>query len=178
MISIEWNKDSLSSFEKKMETLIRKLPEAAKMGVDDALKNTQEKALQNKRGNKDEKLIPIEIFDFDKNKVVGRVYTNKDLFSHACFLEFGTGAKADGTLPHIGKTKTFIESGMQYWFLPIEKIDKNLNNPVINIKGELFYIMFATKPYPFMRTAAFYSRRENADLINERIGKMILEVLK
>ena len=80
MIDISWNKDNLKSFEKKMETIIKKLPETAKLGVEDSLKNTQEKALKNKRGNKDEKLIPIEILDFDKGKVVGRVYTNKDLY--------------------------------------------------------------------------------------------------
>ena len=49
MISVEWNKDNLKSFEKKMEAIIKKLPEATKMGVNDSLKNTQEKALQNKR---------------------------------------------------------------------------------------------------------------------------------
>lgn len=177
MISVEWNKDNLKSFEKKMETIIKKLPEATKMGVNDSLKNTQEKALQNKRGNKDKKLIPIEILDFDKNKIVGRVYTNKELFSCAPFVEFGTGTKAE--LPHIGKTKTFIASGYQYWFLPVEKVDRQFSpERIVVIGGQQFYIMFATKPYPFMRPAAFSSRKENVDLINERIGKMLMEVLK
>lgn len=177
MIDISWNKDNLKSFEKKMETLIKKLPETAKLGVNDALKNTQEKALKNKRGNKDEKLIPIEILDFDKGKVVGRVYTDKDLFSFASFLEYGTGTKAE--LPHIGKTKTFIASGYQYWLLPVEKVDRQFSPQRIVVIGEQqFYLMFATKPYPFMRPASFSSRQENADLLNERIGKLLMEVLK
>lgn len=177
MFSIEWNKDNLKSFEKKMETIIKKLPEATKMGVNDSLKNTQEKALQSKRGNKDEKLIPIEILDFDKGKVVGRVYTDKDLFSYASFLEFGTGTKAE--LPHIGKTATFIASGYRYWLLPVEKVDRQFSpQRIIAIKGKQFYLMFATKPHPFMRPASFSSRQENANLVNERIGKLLTEVLK
>lgn len=71
MISVEWNKNNLKSFERKMEEILKKLPETTKLGVEDSLKNTQGKALSNKRGNKDEKLIPIEILDFDKGKVVG-----------------------------------------------------------------------------------------------------------
>ena len=177
MISVEWNKDNLKSFEKKMEAIIKKLPEATKMGVNDSLKNTQEKALQNKRGNKDEKYIPIEILDFDKGKVVGRVYTDKDLFSYAPFFVFVSGTKAE--LPHIGKTKTFIASGYRYWFLPVEKVDRQFSpERIVVIDGQQFYLMFATKPFPFMRPASFSSRQENADLVNERIGKLLMEVLK
>ena len=177
MIDISWNKDNLKSFEKKMETLIKKLPETAKVGVEDSLKNTQEKALKNKRGNKDEKLIPIEILDFDKGEVVGRVYTDKNLFSFAPFMEFGTGTEAE--LPHIGKTKTFIASGYRFWYLPVEKVDKQFSpERIVVINGKQFYIMFATKPYPFMRPASFSSRKENANLLNERIGKLLMEVLK
>ncbi len=177
MIDVSWNKDSLSNFEKKMETFIKKLPETTKLGVKDALENTQETALKYKRGQKDEKAIPIKIVDFDKYKVVGRVYTDKNLFSYASFLEFGTGTKAE--LPHIGKTKTFIASGYRYWFLPVEKVDKQFSpERMIEINGQHYYIMFATKPHPFMRPAAFSSRQENANLINERIGKLLMEVLK
>ncbi|MCI9434776.1 MAG: hypothetical protein HFI86_05870 [Bacilli bacterium] len=177
MISIEWNKDNLKNFERKIETLIKQLPETTKIGVEDSLKNTQEKALQNKRGSKDKKLIPIEILDFNKGEVVGRVYTDKNLFSHAVFMEYGTGTKAE--LPHIGKTKTFIASGYQYWYLPVEKVDKQFSpERIITINGRQFYLMFATKPYPFMRPASFSSRQENADLLNERIGKLLMEVLK
>ena len=177
MFKVEWNKNNLDNFYKKMEKLIKGFPERAKLGVEDALKNTQEKALDNKRGSKDESMIPIEFVDFDKNKITGRVYTDKDLFSYAPFLEFGTGTKAE--LEHIGTTKTFIASGYRYWFLPVDKVDKRFSpERIINIGGELFYIMFATKPYPFMRPASFSSRQENADLVNERIGKFITEVLK
>lgn len=177
MIEIEWNEKKLNQFEKKMGNLLKELPNSAKSGVEDALKNLQKKALDNKRGSKDEKMIPIEIVDFDKMKVVGRVYTDKDLFSYASFLEFGTGTKAE--LEHIGTTKTFIESGYQYWLLPVEKVDRKFApERMINIKGNMFYIMYATRPYPFMRPASFSSRKENAELIKKKIAYMLKEVLK
>lgn len=190
MIDVSWNKDNLKSFEKKMETLIKKLPETAKLGVNDALKNTQEKALENKRGSKDKNLILTEIIDCSNGEIVGRVYTNKDLFSFAPFLEFGTGNKADGTLPHIGKTNLFKKSGMQFWYAPADKIKRQYSegsfielvgeqipmNAIFN--GKKYVLVFATKPYPFMRPASFSSRQENANLVNERIGKLLREVLK
>lgn len=177
MIDIKWNKKSLNQFYKKMENLLSELPENTKLGVEEALKNTQKKALENKRGSKDKKMIPIEIVDFDKMKVVGRVYTDKDLFSYAPFLEFGTGTKAE--LDHIGTTKTFIESGYQYWLLPVDKVDRKFApERIINIKGNMFYIMYATRPYPFMRPASFSSRKESADLIKEKLELMLKEVLK
>lgn len=179
MFTAEWNTKSLDNFNKKMENLITGLVNSSKLGMEDALKNTQEHALKNKRGAKDKRLIPVEIVDFSKEKIIGRVHTDKNLFSFAPFLEFGTGIKADGTLPHIGKTKTFIASGYRYWLLPVDKVDRAFApERMVNIGGELFYIMFATKPYPFMRPASFSSRKENVDLINESIGKMLMEVLK
>ena len=62
MISVEWNKDNLKSFEKKMEAIIKKLPEATKMGVNDSLKNTQEKALKNKHVKLLVEFILIKIY--------------------------------------------------------------------------------------------------------------------
>lgn len=177
MISVEWNKRDLKSFYSKMDKIIQELPKRTKTGTNNALENVQEKALANKRGSKDKRMIPIEILDADKKCVVGRVYTDKDMFSYAPFLEFGTGTKAE--LPHIGKTKTFILSGYRYWFLPVDKVDRRFApERMINIGGELFYIMFATRPYPFMRPASASSRQESADYINEEIGKLLMEVCK
>jgi len=177
MISLEWNQKNLNSFYNKMEKILIELPKRNKTGVGYAMENVQEKALKNKRGNQDKRLIPIEFVDFDRREVVGRVYTDKDLFSYAPFLEFGTGTKAE--LEHIGKTKTFIASGYRYWLLPVDKVDRQFSpERIINIKGELFYLMFATKPYPFMRPAGFSSRQESADCVNEEIGKLFMEVLK
>lgn len=175
MIDISWNEKSISNFEKKMDKLIKGLPQVAKIAMEDTLKHTQEVALENKRGNKDKSLIPIELIDFNKMEVIGRVYTDSELFSHASFLEYGTGTKAE--LEHIGKTKTFIQSGYQYWFLPIDAVDRPLKNQTINIGGEIFYIMFATKPYPFMRPTAFSTRKDNVEILKKAIQLWLREVL-
>lgn len=177
MISVEWNKKSLNSFYNKMDKILQELPKRAENGMNNALKNTQEKALTNKRGSKDERLIPYEIVEANSKQIIGRVYTDKDLFDYAPFLEFGTGTKAEK--PHIGKTKTFIESGYKYWYLPVEKANREFSpSRIINIDGNLFYIMYATQPYPFMRPASFSSRQESADCINEEVGKLFVEVLR
>lgn len=154
------------------------MPEISKLGINEAWENTQEKALQNKRGNKDKKMIPVEIVDFDKGKVVGRVYTDKELFSYASYLEYGTGTYA--RLPHIGKTFYFKKSGYTWWLLPVDKAKNRLNNKVIYSEKTqtYYYVMFATRPYPFMRPASFSSKRENVDILNEKIGKLLSEVLK
>lgn len=178
MIGIEWKKKNLNSLEKKMNKLIHLLPMATKDGIQSALLNTQEKALENKRGSKDKSLIPIEIVDFSKEKVVGRVYTDKTLFSYASFLEYGTGTYAE--LPHIGKTHYFTKSGYTWWLLPVDKASKKLNNKVVYSEKTrtYYYVMFATRPYPFMRPTAFATRQQNVDLVSECIRKKISEVLK
>ena len=58
MISAEWNKRDLDNFFNKMDKLVRELPKRAEIGLNQALENTQKKALSNKRGSKDKKLIP------------------------------------------------------------------------------------------------------------------------
>lgn len=177
MISVEWNKQDLKNFYNKMDKIIREMPKRAEIGVKNALENTQEKALSNKRGSKDKRMIPFEIVEASTNSVIGRVYTDKDLFSYAPFLEYGTGTKAEK--PHIGTTETFIKSGYRYWYLPVEKVDRKFSpQRIININGQQYYIMYATQPYPFMRPASFSSRKENADCLNEEIGKLFVEVLR
>lgn len=177
MISIEWNKKDLKSFYSKMDKIIKEMPKRTKIGVENALENTRDKALSYKRGNKDERLIPFEIVEASTNKVLGRVYTDKDLFSYAPFLEYGTGTEAEK--PHIGTTKTFIKSGYKYWYLPVEKANREFSpQRIIVIDGKQFYIMYATQPYPFMRPASFSSRQQNADCVNEEIGKLFVEVLR
>lgn len=134
-----------------LESLNKLLPNA----MEEVLKNGQQIALKNKRGNKEQSLIQYEIQN-TKDGVKGRIFTT---FNYAPFLEYGTGIKSDGTLPHIGVTKTFKESGMRYWFMPKAIADRKgmaINaSRLINIKGELFYIMYATQAYPFMRPTAF-----------------------
>ncbi len=138
-----------SHSKKIIKNIEKSLPTAMEM----VMKHAKEIALKNKRGSKDENSILFEI-TVNNNGVEGRLYTN---FDFALFLEYGTGTKAE--MPHIGHTETFINSGYTYWFLPKEVADSRgaefSPQRLINIQGQLFYIMLPSKPYPFMRPTAF-----------------------
>jgi len=142
-------------------------------GMENAMKHGQEVALSHKRGSKDTDLILYEI-SRENGVIKGKLYTN---FDYALFLEYGTGIKADGTLPHIGHTKTFKESGMRYWFLPKEIADAKGKEfspqRLININGELFYIMYATQPYPFMQPTAFDLENNIAEIFVRAIEERL-----
>lgn len=157
----------VKSNTKVIDSINNALPKAMK----EIMEAGQAEALNKKRGNKDKTLILYEI-NSQKDNVSGRLYTD---FDHAPFLEYGTGTKADGTLPHIGKTATFKASGMRYWYLPKEVADAKGKEfspqRLININGELFYLMFATKPYPFMRPTAFYLEDNAIKILAEQIKK-------
>ncbi len=178
MLSVEFKKSSFDSFYKKMDKIISGLPEATNKGVNLALNNVKDTAIRNKRGTKDDKMFVVEILDFESGKITGQVKTNKDIFSYASFLEFGTGTYAQ--LPHIGTTKTFIDSNYAYWLLPKEKASRPLNNPLVYSEktGTYFYVMFATRPYPFMRPTAQMTRKESVGYINMQISKLFREVAK
>lgn len=153
------------------DNILRNIDKILPNAMEEVLKKGQELALKNKRGNKDQSLIQYEIKNI-KTGVEGRIFTT---FDYAPFLEYGTGEKADGTMPHIGKTKTFKESGMKYWYIPKAVADKKgmiINSSrLINIKGELFYIMYATQPYPFMRPTAFELETISSKILAEYLRK-------
>ncbi len=131
------------------------------------MQKAQEIALNNKRGTRNKDLIPYEISS-SNSEVTGRLYTN---FDYALFLEYGTGKKAE--MPHIGTSETFIKSNFSYWFLPVSMVERKLNNPVISIKGEQFYIMFSTQPYPFMRPTLFELENKAKGMFIEALRKEI-----
>lgn len=162
-------KQRTNNIDKTMDKISNALPAA----IESAMKKGQEEALNNKRGSKDINLIPYEV-NSGKDEAIGKLYTN---FDYAPFLEYGTGVKSDGTLPHIGKTKTFLESGMRYWYMPKELADakgKEFNpQRIIEIDGKEFYLMFATQPYPFMRPTAFMLEDKARNIVAEEIRKRL-----
>lgn len=153
-----YSKSIIKDVEKKLPSAMEVLMEFAK-----------KEALKNKRGDKDSSLILFEITAKNR-EVTGRLYTN---FDYALFLEYGTGTKAE--MPHIGHTETFKESGYTYWYLPKDIADaKGLDfssSRLINIKGELFYIMYATQPYPYMRPTAFELENSAAKIFADALRK-------
>lgn len=151
--------------------IIDKIEKSLPSSIEEVMKWAQDIALKNKVGNKDKDLILFEI-SVDNNGVSGRLYTN---FDYALFLEYGTGTSAE--LPHIGHTETFKNSGYKYWFLPKAVADSRGKEfspeRLINIKGELFYIMFATQPKPFMRPTAFEMENNAVKIFAEALRKQL-----
>lgn len=170
MIQIKWNENKLNSFYKKMDKISSQIYKSTEIGLENGLKGIQQMALDYKRGKKQGILIEITN---QNNKLVGRVYTDKEILPYALFLEYGTGTFAE--LPHIGTTKTFIKSGFRYWYLPVEKAQRDFgDNRRIVIQGKEFFIMFAQEPSPFMRPAGFQGR----DIVKDELSKGISEFLK
>ncbi len=126
--------------------------------MEKVMEHGQSIALNSKVGSKNKDLIQYKI-EKKGQYVEGKLFTN---FKHSAFLEFGTGKLADGTLPHIGHTKTFFLSDMKYWWIP----------PDLSEDGE-WHLAFAQAPKPFMRPTAF----ELEDSAKEIIAKEIVEAI-
>jgi len=175
MIEVKWNTKKVNSLYKKFDKIINFLPKAVERGVKISLTDMQRLALEKKRGNKNVEMIPFSI-KVEENVIHGRLYTDKQTFSYASFLEYGTGTYAERE--HIGTTKTFISSNYTYWYLPVEKADRDFGSErLITIGENQYYIMYPQKPSPFMRPTGFESRDKNVDNVSEAIFKMLKEVL-
>lgn len=103
--------------------------------------------------------------------VIGSDLKTEDGYFLGRMLENGTGVYA--LEEHIGKTKTFIESGYTYWYLPAEKAKKALSKP-ITLYGKEYYVMHAQPAKPHF-TPAYNS---NVRLRRENISKAIKESMK
>ena len=103
--------------------------------------------------------------------VIGSDLKTEDGYFLGRMLENGTGIYA--LEEHIGKTKTFIESGYRYWYLPVEKAKKALGKP-ITLYGKEYYVMHAQPAKPHF-TPAYNS---NVRLRRENISKAIKESMK
>lgn len=96
--------------------------------------------------------------------------------SYLWFEYFGTGKYAEKE--HIGKTSHFIESGYKEWYIPVNKVGKTLNYPIITIKESQFYVATGSKANHFMSDASFESRNENIETTKKKLKEMLKEVLK
>ncbi len=173
MFSIKINKKSINNLENKMNSICKKITPSVMNGVQNAIKNTQTVAIRIRNGNGS---ILAELVNINSGEVKGRVFTDKVRFFWATFLEYGTGKYAQ--LPHIGTTPTFIKSGYEYWFIPVNKVDQRLYYPIIEIQGQQFYIAHGVEPKPFMTPAGIQTREENVKIIKDSISSMLKEVCK
>lgn len=156
-----------------LDKIVSGLKSAAAAGLESALKDTQQTAIEAK-----DKAVryPDEILDSEiKVEILGdglkgKVYTDGE---RVLFVEYGTGTFAE--LPHIGKTKTFIESNYSMWLLPVDKAPVDFGaEHRITIGYIDYFVMLPTQPTHFFSTAGFIRRDDNV----EAVRRAIIELLK
>ena len=180
MYTVEWDEKKLSSLYKKLNKISDNLLTHATAGIKKACDETQKTALNYKPGSKDPSKIRVECEQEGKTKVKGRVFTDKDNFSYATFLEYGTGALKGPELPVIAQTETYYKSGGTKWYLPVDKSPKPLENPIVYVPvrdkhgmktGSYIkcYVMTTQAPTYFMTNTAFDRRQPNVETIRQEI---------
>ena len=166
---------NLDKLDKKLKTISEKLVESATEGVKKASENTGNYAIRLRRGNKNDG-IEVEMVNMENGKVKTRIHTNQDLFPYSWFEHYGTGRFAE--LEHVGTTKHFLETNYEQWFIPVSKVDRALNYPIIEIQGAKFYLAHGVKPNPFLQKAEFEKRMENLEEVKKEIKGMLEEVCR
>ena len=112
------------------------------------------------------------IYEKDTIKtVIGSDLKTEDGYFLGRMLENGTGIYA--LEEHIGKTKTFIQSGYRYWYLPVEKAPKELGAP-ITIYDKQYYVMHGQPAKPHFIPAY----NSNMRIRKENIMKALREARK
>lgn len=137
---------------KNINSIIQKLPQTIAESVEDVLENIRVYAIKLEKGHNEEGIL-VEMIDMSTKEVKGRVYADPNKFisedtngkqtSYLWFEYFGTGAYAEQA--HIGKTKHFQESGYTEWYIPKDKVKRNLNYPTKIINGKEFYVATRSK---------------------------------
>lgn len=165
---------------KKFNQIKKKLPQAIQKGIEEVLDNLQTEAIRLEKGHNQEGII-IDRVDLSTGEVKGRIYADPTKFvsngqSYLWFEYFGTGQYAEQE--HVGTTQHFIESRYTEWFIPVNKVDRTLSFPVIEIQGMQFYIAHGQKPNHFLQDAEFKTRDTNIETIEKHIYEMLKEVCK
>lgn len=166
---------------KNINTIMQKLPQTAKIITEDVLKNIRGYAIRLEKGHKEDGIL-VEMIDVATKEVKGRVYADPSKFmtengqSYLWFEYFGTGQYAEQD--HIGKTKHFIESGYTEWFIPVNKVGRTLNYPIVTIGNSQFYVAVGSKANHFISDAEFKSRNENTEIVRKKLNEMLKEVCK
>lgn len=165
---------------KKFNQIEKKLPQIIADGIEEVLKNLQTEAIRLEKGHNQDGII-IDRVDLSTGKVKGRIYADPNKFmsnnqSYLWFEYFGTGRFAEQE--HIGTTKHFIESGYTEWFIPVNKVERKLNYPIVKFGNMQFYLAHGAKPNHFLSDAEFKTRDSNIETVEKHIYEMLREVCR
>lgn len=175
MVKIKCKVKGLNKLNKKLNTIINKLPETIEKSVEEILKDMRGTAIRLEKGHHDDGII-CELVDVSNNKVKGRVFADIKAFPFFMFEHYGTGQYAE--MNHIGTTKHFIESGYTEWFIPVSIAPRELHYPIVTINDAQFYIAHGVKANHFMTDAEFETRDSNIETVEKNIYKLLKEVCK
>ena len=181
MVKFKCEIKGLDKLEKKINTIIKELPNKVQESVEDVLKNIQGYAIRLERGHNSNGIL-VEMIETSTMKVKGKVYAEPEQFktdnnqSYLWFEYFGTGEFAEQE--HIGKTKHFKESGYTEWYIPVNKAGRSLNYPITTINGLQFYVAVGAKANHFLEDAEFKGRKENSEIVKKKLDKFFKEVCK
>lgn len=159
-------------FDKFSKNVVKKLMEAEKNTAESIWNDV----VANAPMDTGEYVSSISVDDpiYKKNTiktVIGSDLKTEDGYFLGRMLENGTGIYA--LEEHIGKTKTFIQSGYRYWYLPVEKAPKELGTP-ITIYGKQYYVMHGQPARPHFIPAY----NSNVRIRKENIMKALREARK
>lgn len=104
-------------------------------------------------------------------KIHTSVYTDiqtEDGYFLGRMIENGTGIYA--LEEHIGHTKTFIESGYEYWYVPADKVERPIGKKVV-FNGKVFYVARGQRPAPHWKPALELNKVVYKNNIREAIRK-------
>lgn len=165
---------------KKFDQIRKELPQAIQKGIEEVLDNLQTEAIRLEKGHNQEGII-IDRVDLSTKEIKGRIYADPSKFmsngqSYLWFEYFGTGRYAEQE--HIGTTKHFIESGYTEWLIPVNKVERKLNYPIVTFGNMQFYVAHGAQPNHFLSDAEFKTRDTNIETIEKHIYEMLREVCK
>lgn len=165
----------LNNLDKKLNTIVTRLPQVVKKSVEEILKETRMCAIRLEKGHRETGIL-CELVDVSNNKIKGRVYADIKAFPWFMFEHYGTGQYAE--MEHVGTSKHFVESGYTEWFIPVSMAPKELPYPIITINDMQFYLAHGVKANHFMTDAEFEMRDSNIETVEKNIYKLLEEVCK
>lgn len=164
------------NLKKNVDNIIKLLPKTKEIAVENILKNIQGCSIKLERGH-NEKGISVELIENSTGISKGRVVAKAEEFmtdsniSYLLFEYFGTGQHAE--MEHIGRTKHFLETGYTEWYIPVNKVKRKLNYPILNIGGHDFYVAYGSKSNHFLSDAEFSTRNTNKKEFTKELKDII-----
>lgn len=175
MVKIKCTVKGLNNLDRKINTIIKRLPQTIEKSIEEILKEIQTCAIKLEKGHHDDGIL-CELIDASNREIKGRVYADVEAFPFFIFEHYGTGQYAE--MEHIGRTKHFIESGYTEWLIPVNVAPRELHYPIVTINNMQFYIAHGAKANHFMTDAEFETRESNKEVVEKQIKNMLKEVCK